>query len=180
MKTPVLETSRLRLRPFRREDARAVFDGWEQDPDVARYMFWTSHHDIRKTEAWLDFELGQIGKPDWYRFAVEENGSHTLVGTALLYYETELACWEVGYNFAKAHWGRGYATEAMAEFLAFAKAELGISQLAGRYAKENPASGRVLEKLGFRFEKEIPYFCNDGTVLRQGVLCRLTLNETET
>lgn len=90
MKTPVLETDRLRLRPFRREDARAVFDGWEQDPDVARYMFWTSHHDIRKTEAWLDFELG------------------------------------------------------------------------------------------FRFEKEIPYFCNDGTVLRQGVLCRLTLNETET
>lgn len=103
MKTPVLETDRLRLRPFRREDARAVFDGWEQDPDVARYMFWTSHHDIRKTEAWLDFELGQIGKPDWYRFAVEENGSHTLVGTVLLYYETELACWEVGYNFAKAH-----------------------------------------------------------------------------
>ena len=164
MKTPVLETDRLRLRPFRREDARAVFDGWEQDPDVARYMFWTSHHDIRKTEAWLDFELGQIGKPDWYLFAVEENGSHTLVGTVLLYYETELACWEVGYNFAKAHWGRGYATEAMAEVLAFAKA----------------ASGRVLEKLVFRFEKEIPYFCNDGTVLRQGVLCRLTLNETET
>ncbi|MDO4516503.1 MAG: GNAT family N-acetyltransferase [Bacillota bacterium] len=179
MITPVLETSRLRLRPFRREDARAVFDGWEQDPEVARYMFWTSHQDIRKTEAWLEYELGQIGKPDWYRFAVEQKPAHTLIGTVLIYYEEELETWEVGYNFAKAHWGRGYATEAMTAVLTFAKAQLGISQAAGRYAKENPASGRVLEKLGFRFEKEIPYFCNDGTVLRQGVLCRLTWNKTE-
>lgn len=45
----------------------------------------------------------------------------------------------------------------------------------GRYAKENPASGKVMEKLGFQFEKEIPYECNNGTVLREGIQCRLAL-----
>lgn len=61
MKTPVLETSRLILRPFQREDAQTVLDTWESDPDVAKYMFWTSHNDIEKTKAWLALEIGRIG-----------------------------------------------------------------------------------------------------------------------
>jgi len=36
MDTPIIETERLILRPFRTEDAQAVFSGWESDPDVAR------------------------------------------------------------------------------------------------------------------------------------------------
>ena len=43
MNTPVLETKRLILRPFRQDDARTVYECWESDPDVAKYMFWTSH-----------------------------------------------------------------------------------------------------------------------------------------
>ena len=50
MKTPVLETKRLVLRPFKTEDAQAVFDTWESDPEVAKYMFWTSHNDIEQTK----------------------------------------------------------------------------------------------------------------------------------
>ncbi|SFN87512.1 ribosomal-protein-alanine N-acetyltransferase [Anaerocolumna aminovalerica] len=44
MKTPILETERLILRPFCLDDAKNVFDCWESDPDVAKYMFWTSHN----------------------------------------------------------------------------------------------------------------------------------------
>ena len=46
MKTPRLETDRLILRPFKMEDATNAFNCWESDPDVAKYMFWTSHNDI--------------------------------------------------------------------------------------------------------------------------------------
>ena len=49
MKTPILETDRLILRPFKEDDAIDVFECWESDPDVAKYMFWTSHNDIEKT-----------------------------------------------------------------------------------------------------------------------------------
>lgn len=49
MKTPELETDRLLLRTFRETDAEAVFYGWENDEEVAKYMFWTSHNDIEKT-----------------------------------------------------------------------------------------------------------------------------------
>lgn len=175
MKTPILKTDRLILRPFRPEDAQAVFDGWESDPDVARYMFWTSHNDIKKTKEWITFEISQIGKPEWYRFALELKASGALIGTALIYYEEELRSWEIGYNLGKDYWGRGYATEAMGRVLDFAKEQLGIAEAAGRYAKENPASGRVMEKLGFQYKKAIPYPCNGGSILREGILCRLEL-----
>ena len=173
MRTPVLETNRLILRPFRQEDAQNVLDTWESDPNVAKYMFWTSHNDIEKTKEWLVFEIGQIDSADWYRFAVEQKDTHILIGTALIYYEEEVHSWEIGYNYGQQYWGQGCATDAMRAVLEFSRTKLGIVDVVGRYAKDNPASEKVMKKLGFKYEKEIPYPCNDGTIIRQGIQCRL-------
>lgn len=56
MITPTLQTKRLILRPFIKGDAQDVLNTWESDPDVAKYMFWTSHSDINKTIEWLASE----------------------------------------------------------------------------------------------------------------------------
>ena len=61
----------------------------------------------------------------------------------------------------------------MQKVIDFARTELKIEQIVGRYAKENPASGKVMDKLGFQYEKDIPYECNNGTVKRDGIQCRL-------
>lgn len=173
MRTPILETDRLVLRPFKEDDVTDVFECWESDPDVARYMFWTSHNDMEKTREWIAFELGQIEKQYWYRFAIVLKDINTLIGTALVYYEEEVECLEIGYNLGKKYWGKGYTTEAMKRAIEFATEELKLSQIVGRYAKENPASGRVMTKLGFKYEKDIPYECNNGAVKREGIQCRL-------
>ena len=175
MNTPILETDRLILRPFQEKDAERVFECWECDPDVAKYMFWTSHNDIKKTKEWIAFELGQIEKEDWYRFAIVLKDTSELIGTALIYFEEEVECWEIGYNLGKKYWGKGYTTEAVARIVDFAREQLEISQIVGRYAKENPASGNVMNKLGFKYEKDIPYECNDGAVKREGIQCRIIL-----
>ena len=173
MNTPVLETKRLILRPFRQDDARTVFECWESDPDVAKYMFWTSHNDIEKTKEWILFELGQIEKEHWFRFAIVKKETDELIGTVLIYYEEEVQCWEIGYNLGKKYWGKGYTTEAMKKVIEFAADNLNLSEIVGRYAKENPASGNVMRKLGFQYEKDITYECNDGMVKREGIQCRL-------
>lgn len=178
MKTPTLKTDRLILRPFQKEDEQRVFECWESDPEVAKYMFWTSHNDIEKTKEWVSFELEQIEKEDWYRFAIVVKETKELVGTALIYYEEEVRCWEIGYNLGQLYWNKGYATEVMKRVLEFAVEELKLSEFVGRYAKENPASGKVMEKLGFVYEKDIPYACNDGAVLREGIQCRLVVGES--
>jgi len=175
MNTPTLVTDRLILRPFTYEDAQNVFECWESDLDVAKYMFWTSHNDVEKTKEWIQFEIGQIEKGDWYRFALVQKDTNALIGTALIYFEEEVDCWEIGYNLGKKYWGAGYTTEAMKCVIEFAKEQLGILEIVGRYAKENPASGNVMKKLGFQYEKDILYECNNGTVIRDGIQCRLKL-----
>ena len=175
MKTPILHTERLDLRPFTADDAQDVFECWESDPDVAKYMFWCSHNDIEKTKNWVRKEQDKVNDSNWYRFAIVLRESGALIGTGLIYFEDEVDCWEIAYNLGKAYWGNGYVTEAMREIIAFAHDELEINEIVGRYAKENPSSGNVLKKLGFQYEKDIPYECNRGGVLREGIKCRLYL-----
>jgi RimJ/RimL family protein N-acetyltransferase len=55
---------------------------------------------------------------------------------------------ELGYWIARSHWGRGFATEAGTALIDIART-LGLSALEGSHFLDNPASGRVLEKLGF-------------------------------
>jgi RimJ/RimL family protein N-acetyltransferase len=56
---------------------------------------------------------------------------------------------EFGYWLARRHWGRGYATEAGRALLATARDGLRVKRLDSAHFLDNPASGRVLEKLGF-------------------------------
>jgi RimJ/RimL family protein N-acetyltransferase len=66
---------------------------------------------------------------------------------------------ELGYWIGREHWGRGYATEAGRGALEVAHAIGHRRVLAGHYV-DNPASGRVLRKLGFRETGEVrPTFC---------------------
>ena len=168
MKTPILETDRLILRPFCIGDTQEVFDCWESDPDVSRYMFWSSHNDIKKTISWIREEISKIDFNDWYRWAILSKETGDLIGTGLIYIEEEYGKFEIAYNLGKKAWGFGYTTEAMERVIKFAKEELEIKEIMGRHAKENSVSGKVLEKLGFTYIKDIPYECNMGKKLYEG------------
>lgn len=56
---------------------------------------------------------------------------------------------QLGYWLSPDHWGRGYATEAGRAVVALADASLRLPQLSAAHAIDNPASGRILRKLGF-------------------------------
>lgn len=168
MKTPILETERLMLRPFCMEDVDKVFKGWESDPEVSKYMFWSSHNDINKTTNWVKEEISKIEAADWYRWAIVLKETQNLLGTALIYMEEEYNKFEIGYNLRQKAWGFGYTTEAMRKVIEFAREKLEIEEVIGRHAKENPSSGRVMEKLGFLYVKDIPYECNEGKMVYEG------------
>jgi RimJ/RimL family protein N-acetyltransferase len=58
---------------------------------------------------------------------------------------------EIGYWLGEPYWGQGYATEAGRALIGFSFAELNLPFVTSGYFVVNPASGRVLEKLGFRY-----------------------------
>ena len=73
---------------------------------------------------------------------------------------------ELGYWLTPDAWGKGYATEAARAMLHAARHALGIRRVEASYHVANPASGRVLAKLGFREVRREPHFslANGGMV----------------
>lgn len=175
MTTPVVVSERLILRPFREGEALAAFQLWFSQPDVAKYMFWKTHSDIKETEDWLLDEISSIDDDDWYRFAVERIEDQQLLGTVLLYYEEELEGWEIVYCFAREFWNQGYATESIQTIISFAKEQLELEKIFARVALVNMASRKALEKLGFCHSGRIVYTCNGGNSVLPGLLYCLFL-----
>ncbi len=155
----ILETNRLILRPLTLADAETAYDGWTGDAEVAEYVSWLPHHSLEDAVAWLkEISWEQAVTPGSPRgnyiwgFVLKETGE--LFGSGGLIWEESYQLYQVGYNIRKSHWNRGYTTEAMKAVLDFAAEKLGIKRVAGGHAKENTASARVIEKLGFVYDRD--------------------------
>jgi len=149
---PTLETPRLRLRPFTPADAPAV-QALAGAREVADTTLTVPHpYPDGAAEAWV-----ATHRPAWeagtsITYAVTEAAGGSLVGAVGLEITPVNASAELGYWVAVPAWGRGYATEAAAALCGYAFAALGVHRIQARHFVRNPASGRVMQKLGMRFE----------------------------
>lgn len=146
--SPVLETRRLRLRAPEQRDLGAIANHCA-DLDVARMVTSIPHpYGMKDAE---DF-LGMVQALDPARDRVfliehEEDGPAGMVG----FHMVEGPYPEIGYWIGKRFWGRGFATEAAGAALDWARRVWRRRVLAGAHFRDNPASGRVLEKCGFLY-----------------------------
>lgn len=156
----ILETDRIILRPLTLTDAETAYFGWTGDAEVAKYVSWLPHHSINDTIEWLkevewkrDNTRSIILSDNYiWGFVLKETGE--LFGSGGLIWEEGCQLYQVGYNIKKTHWNHGYTTEAMKAILNFAVTNMGIKKVAGGHAKENLASAKVLEKLGFVYDRD--------------------------
>lgn len=168
MSTPTLETDRLILREIYADDVDEIFNCWMKDEDVSRYMYWRASNDINDTREFVEFELGNIENDKWNRWILVLKETSEIIGTCLIYFNNEENSWDISYNLGKRFWGNGYITEAMNRVMQYAKEDLKIKDCIAIHAIENPASGRIIQKLGFRYEKDVPYECNGGDIITTG------------
>ncbi|MDH4351518.1 MAG: GNAT family N-acetyltransferase, partial [Gemmatimonadota bacterium] len=84
--------------------------------------------------------------------AVGDRATAVLVGAIGLILRPEHSRAELGYWIGRPFWGRGYATEAAGAMLRYGFETLGLRRLYACHFARNPASGRVLEKVGMRQE----------------------------
>ncbi len=157
MKTPVIETERLLLRPMTIADAEAVFANWTSDPDVARFMRWERHKSVSDTREWLTCEEASVESDAVYNwgFVLKETGE--LIGSGGLVFVEAKGMYELGYNLMKKYWNQGIATEAARRMIDFGIDELRQTCFYCCHATDNPASGRVMTKAGFRYRGECTY-----------------------
>lgn len=91
----------------------------------------------------------------------------------------ETGIFEIGYWLAPAMWGRGYATEAAGAFKQHLVDRFGARQLTADYLADNPASGRVLRKLGFVETARGEHFCLGRDARVPGISMAWTAPEDE-
>ena len=183
MSQRVIETPRLRLRPWTTQDLPA-FAAMNADPRVMEYM--PKLLSRAETEAMVARIGGHFESHGWGLWAVEVVGVTPFVGFTGLSVPSFQAhftpCVEIGWRLAYEHWGRGYATEAAAAALAFGFGELGLDQVVSFTAKDNVRSRRVMERLGMTYSMaddfEHPNLAQ-GHRLRPHVLYRLSRGAAE-
>lgn len=149
---PTLQTPRLILRPFRREDAPRV-QVLAGDKDVANTTGVVPHpYPDGMAEMWISShqENWSLGEAAQFAITLRETGE--LVGCIGVSITKAHRRGDLGYWIGKAFWNQGIATESVRAVIAFGFEELGLNKVAARYMSINPASGRVLAKAGMSEE----------------------------
>ncbi len=148
-----LETERLRLRPFRMEDAPDIAD-YAIRPEFARYLPLHS----QSLESVMAFVTGRVqgGQPDsagnWH-FVIQETEKPRAIGTIRIgIRELEHRQADLGYALNPNAWDKGYSSEALQRILAFGFHELGIERIWVMANIQNAASWRVMERAGMERE----------------------------
>lgn len=144
---PRIETERLILRLPEDGDAADIAAQFN-DFDVAR-MTSRIPYPYPRPAADMWILVSRISWPRTCNFVIENDGE--FVGTGGIFRRTAGAEWEIGYALGRHAWGRGLGTEAAAALLAYARDELGATRVVAGHYDDNPASGRILEKIGFRY-----------------------------
>ncbi|WP_440410730.1 GNAT family N-acetyltransferase [Neorhizobium petrolearium] len=145
-----IRTDRLVLRPTSATDAERAFE-IQSDWEVTRMLrMATFPADRQATFEWFADHEREWSAGEAYRFAVEIAGRMVgLVDVDVDVDEIKDGEGDLGYWLDRDSWGCGYAFEAANAVVRFAFGEIGLSTLKSGHAADNPASGRVLTKLGF-------------------------------
>jgi RimJ/RimL family protein N-acetyltransferase len=142
-----LETERLLLRAPRAGDIPAMVL-LANDWDVARTLGRMPHpYAAEDAMAFLAKSTQGRARGDDFNFVVTRKSDGALLGGCGLHLR-ESGNFEFGYWLGKTYWHQGYASEAARRLVSYGFRELKIERLVAGWFHDNPASGRVLAKLG--------------------------------
>jgi len=148
----VLETERLRLRPFTFDDEAAVF-ALVSDPEIARFVRFKAHRTPAETRAFLELVQQYYRRGEPFAWAIVRREDGRLIGSCgFVSQGGERRSAEIGYWLGKPYWGKGYAEEAAQALVRFGFEQMGLEFVEAKCFLENRAGQRVIEKLGMKFE----------------------------
>lgn len=145
---PTLETARLRIRPYRDADIPELLP-LIGSREVAATTLRIAHP-YTQEDAKEFLELAKEPNKIWMAITLRRHG--TQIGGIGLRVEPQHQHAELGYWLGVQYWGHGYATEAAREMLRYGFEDLQLHRIFATHFKHNPASGRILKKIGMHYE----------------------------
>jgi RimJ/RimL family protein N-acetyltransferase len=147
-----ITTKRLVLRLFQQSDAEAVTKLCNNYNIYKNTLYLPYPYSIEDALSWIEHHLDNFKANKSYEFAITDKESRELYGAIALSNNQNFNNGEIAYWIGEEFWGNGYATEAAQAILQFAFNEKQYHKVFARHFNSNPASGRVLQKLGMKQE----------------------------
>jgi RimJ/RimL family protein N-acetyltransferase len=158
----VIETARLRLREMCGDDAPFILDVLT-DADFIANVGDRGVHDLPASRRYIaDGPAGSYAKYGFGLYLVELLTDRAPLGICGLLRRDSHPDVEIGFAFAPRARGCGYALEAARATLAFAQHTLGLTRVVALTAPDNRPSIRILENIGFRFERMVRFTPDGG------------------
>lgn len=153
--TRIIETSRLILRPMKHGDEVQIFNNYANDERVTRHLFWDAHQNLDVTKLYVEYTISRTEDLN-YIWVVELKETNQIIGNIAVVKINEkfLTC-EIGYVFGYKWWGNGYCTEALKTVINYMINEVDCHLVEAKFIDKNPASGRVMEKAGMKYEGKL-------------------------
>ena len=150
---PILETSRLRLRPLERSDAEDAFRVLS-NTTAMKYYGTPPHKDLEFTQKqFIDIMLSRFKHRDAVLFVVTLKDEDKYIGhISAMQFDRFFKFVDLAYIIDQEYWGQGIATEAVTRVVNFLVNTMKIHKIRAGFFAKNIASKRVLQKVGFKQE----------------------------
>jgi len=149
---PTLETPRLLLRKVVMGDVADLYV-YGRDPEVARHVLWEPYRSEADARAYVRFLHRQYRSEQPSSWGIVYKPHNKMVGTiGFMWWNQDHNSAEIGYSLARSYWNQGIMSEALREMLRYGFEAMGLHRIEAQHESDNPASGRVMEKVGMRRE----------------------------
>jgi len=155
----MLETERLLLRPFTKDDIDDVY-AMRSDIDVMRFIR-EPQKDKSEAESWINLISSRWATEKIGFCAVIEKATEKYIGWCGLWRLQETDEIEVGYALIKEYRGKGFAMEAAQAFLVYGFETLDLKEIVAVARPENRASWSVMERLGMSYDYTGRFYDSD-------------------
>jgi len=149
---PALLTDRLRLREPVFDDCGDVHD-LLSIPEVTRFSNWSDAPKKGQTERVMKWMCGAFAKGKGCAWIIEDRASGRFLGSIRFNSIDKYSKWaEIGYELHPSFWGKGLMSDAVKAVARCGFDDFSLNRIEAWTLPGNPASDRVLEKAGFRYE----------------------------
>ncbi len=165
--TKELETDRLILRRFRIEDAEEMYVNWASDDEVTKFLTWPTHPSAQITGMLLSDWTQRYEKSDYYNWGIVLKETGELIGNiSVVQVKEDTQAAILGYCMGRKWWGQNIMPEAGKKVIEYLFCEVGFNRIAANHDKNNPKSGRVMQKIGMTYEGTLRSagWCNQGII----------------
>ncbi len=148
-----LETDRIILRRFTQDDATAMFNNFESDKIMTKYLRWKAAETKEEALEVLNGWIVNYEKDDFYQWAIVPREIGEPIGTiSVVGLDEKIDKVHIGYCIGSKWWHQGYTSEALATIISFFFEKVGVNRIESQHDPNNENSGKVMLKCGLKYE----------------------------